>query len=169
MSTPPQAEPLLLAPDVTLTVAATLGDVSNAGIEAVESRLLSLPQVEVPLSHHFAPGVYVREVVMPAGSFIIGHEHRTEHFNIVLTGRALVMMDGEVETIAAPCVFVSKPGVRKVLYIQETMRWATVHPTEETDPTRLHELLVIKSDSYRTHEADLARLQEVVCPTLPNH
>ena len=123
----------------------------NSQIEAVEEQLLQLEQVDCALVHRFAPSVYMREVTMPAGSFIIGHEHKTEHFNVVLTGKARVMMDGVIEDIIAPCVFVSKPAVRKVLYIVEEMKWATVHPTEETDLEILDSNLIRKSNSFIKH------------------
>ena len=120
----------------------------NAAIERLEGRLLSLPQVPMPLTHRFAPGVYLREIFMPAGTFVIGHEHKTEHFNVVLSGRARVLIEGAVVEIKGPAVFVSKPGVRKVLMILEDMRWATVHPTTETDLARLESELIIKSPLY---------------------
>ena len=120
----------------------------NCSIERAEAELLKLPQLDCPLTHKFAPGVYMREILMPAGSFIIGHEHKTEHFNVVLSGRARVMMDGVVEEIVGPCTFVSKPGVRKVLYILEDMRWATVHPTRETDLDKLDRKLIRKSEAW---------------------
>lgn len=127
-----------------------------AEIERVEGKLLDLEQVEMPLTHRFAPGVYFREILMPAGTFVIGHEHKTEHFNVVLSGRADVLVDGQVTEIKAPMVFVSKAGVRKMLYIHEDMRWATVHPTAETNIEQLEALLIRKSDTYQRHE--LARL-----------
>lgn len=123
----------------------------NSQIEAVEEQLIQLEQVECPLVHRFAPSVYAREVTMPANSFIIGHEHKTEHFNVVLTGRARVMIDGVIEDIVAPCIFVSKPSVRKVLYIIEEMKWATIHPTEETNLEALDCALVKKSNSFIKH------------------
>lgn len=123
----------------------------NAPIEMMEGMLIHHAQVECPLTHHFAPGVYFREIFMPAGAFIIGHEHKTEHFNVVLSGKARVLIEGEWHDIAAPCVFVSKPGVRKVLEILEDMRWATIHATEETDMERLEELCIVKSATWLKH------------------
>jgi hypothetical protein len=59
------------------------------------------------------------------------------------------MVDGQtVERIVGPCVFVSGAGVRKVLFIEETMTWLTVHPTEETDVEKLEEALVEKSGAW---------------------
>lgn len=136
--------------------------VDNEKIESIEKLLLEWPQVECPLTHHFAPGVYTREILMPAGSFIIGHEHKTKHVNIVLSGRALVMINGQPFQIEAPYIFVSDPGVRKVLFILEDMRFATVHPTQETDLVKLEEELIIKSISHQAYNRDLTRLQQLI-------
>ena len=122
-------------------------------IESLEKACLGMDQVDCPLVHSFAPGVYLREITMPKGSFVIGHEHKTEHFNIVLSGSARVMLeDGVIHRIVAPYTFVSKPGVRKVLLIEEEMRWATVHPTHETDIERLEEELIVKSAEFLDHK-----------------
>lgn len=133
----------------------------NARIEAAEARLLECPQVDMPLTHRFAPGVYFREIFMPAGTLVIGHEHKTEHFNVILSGSALVSMDGQVQRIVAPTVLVSKPGVRKMLLIQEDMRWATIHPTSETNLDALETELIVKSASWLNHQHHLADAQRL--------
>lgn len=117
-------------------------------VESIEEILLRLPQLEIPTYHSFSPGVYVREVVMPAGAFVIGHQHKTKHFNFVLSGRARVMMDGVLQEIVAPCYFESGENVRKILHIEEEMRWATIHATPETDLAKLEELLIVKSTAF---------------------
>ena len=129
---------------------------TQEAIDALEEKLLRLPQVDMPLTHSFAPGVYMREIVMPAASFVIGHRHKTEHFNIVLTGRAKVLVgDGEVMTIQAPCTMKSHAGIRKVLLIEEEMRWITVHVTDETDIAKLEEALVSKTPAFLAREKEL--------------
>lgn len=122
--------------------------VSVAELTAIEAACLRLPQVDCPLEHRFAPGVYLRKILMPKGTFVIGHQHRTEHFNIVLRGRASVIMNGQVHEVVAPCILKSEAGVRKALYIWEDMEWATIHPTDETDVLKLEEALVVKSDAF---------------------
>ncbi len=130
---------------------------SNKDIEKAEEIMLKQEQVEVPLHHAFAPGVYLRQVVMPKGSLVVGHEHKTEHFNIVLSGHASVMMNGEVQEIKAPSIFVSKAGVRKVLLIHETMIWATVHPTSETNLEALEDQLVTKSGAFINSKKEITK------------
>lgn len=107
----------------------------------------SLDNVDCPLVHTFSEGVYHREIFMPKGTFIIGHKHNTTHLNIVTKGKAKVWMDGVVKVIEAPCTFESKAGVRKILFIEEDMLWATIHVTNETDIETLENTLVDKESS----------------------
>jgi hypothetical protein len=102
-----------------------------------------IDQVDCPVTHRYAPGVYLREIFMPAGSIVIGKIHKTEHFNILLSGSCLLRHDdGTVERLESPRTFVSKAGVQKVLYILTDMTWQTVHVTDETDLEKLEELLI---------------------------
>ena len=131
-------------------------------IEKLERVHLTLDQVDCDLVHRFSRGVYLREIHMPAGTFIIGQQHKTTHFNIILKGSAAVHIDGEERIISAPCTFESGPGVRKVLLILEDMIWQTVHVTNETDLGVLEELLIEKSESYLEHEANQLALTELL-------
>lgn len=149
---------IVLMEDETLATAGTPS--VNDKIERIEAELLNVPQVDMPLTHRFAPGVYLREIFMPAGTFVIGHQHNTEHFNLVIAGRASVMIEGKVHQIVAPCIFKSGMEVRKVLFIHEDMRWLTVHPTDETNLDRLEEILITKSPSFLLHEGEMKALRE---------
>jgi hypothetical protein len=87
--------------------------------------------------------VYLREIAMQADSIVIGRIHKTQHFNVLLTGACLIAhADGTTQELRAPMTFVSEAGVQKVLYILEDMQWQTIHPTEETDLAKLDEMLV---------------------------
>ena len=103
---------------------------------------LKLPQVDCPLNHHFCGGVYARQITMPADTFVIGKRHKTSHFNIILKGKAHVLIDGVVSLIEAPCILNSAENIRKILYIVEDMTWVTIHATQETDILKLENDLV---------------------------
>ncbi len=108
----------------------------------LQGTLAKQPQVDLPLLHDFSKGVYLRQILMPKGSLVIGKTHKTEHLNIIMSGSASVLIDGEVKFIKAPYVFNSGKGIKKILYIHEEMVWATVHVTEEKDMNKLEKLLV---------------------------
>lgn len=112
-------------------------------VDYLAHELAKMPQVDAPVTHRFAPGVYLREIFMQADSIVIGRIHKTRHFNVLLTGACLIVhADGRREELRAPMTFVSEAGVQKVLYILEDMQWQTIHPTEETDLAKLDEMLV---------------------------
>lgn len=114
-------------------------------VALIVEHMRGLPQTECPVTHRFAPGVYIREIKMPADTIVIGKVHKTEHFNILIRGSCIIVHDNGVrEELRAPYTFVSKPEVQKVLYITEDMIWQTVHVTDETNLQRLETLLISK-------------------------
>ena len=117
-------------------------------VDQMEAMLLGGPEVEYPTNHFFAPGMYVRQVTLPKDSLIIGHRHKTEHLNFMLKGRMTVWMNGIIQELSAPAMFVSFPGSRKVARIHEEVVFATTHPTDETDVDRLEEMLFEKSPAW---------------------
>lgn len=86
-----------------------------------------VPQLEIPVKHYFWPGVYGREITMPAGMTGVGHIHKHRHANIALTGHALVTCDGITQEVRAPFVFESMPGAQKAFQVFEDLRWLTIH------------------------------------------
>jgi hypothetical protein len=101
------------------------------------------PQVDCPVTHRFSPGVYTREITMPAGSVCVGHKHKTRHQNIALTGRAIVTIDGVTTEVVAPFVFESAPGGQKMFKVLEDLCWLTIHanPDDITDILAIEELI----------------------------
>jgi len=118
-------------------------------IEALEADMLKMDQVDCPVIHRFSPGLYIREVSIPAGTLAIGHFQKTEHLNIFLQGRVLIMGDnGKARELAAPMIFAGKPG-RKFGYIKEDVVWLNVYPTDETDIDTLEEMYLDKSVAWK--------------------
>lgn len=119
-----------------------------------------MPRIECPVTHYHPPGVYCRQIFMPKGVFVVGHVHKTEHINIVIQGHARVLMNGQVFDIQAPMNFISKEGVRKVLFILEDTIWMTVHPTEETDVAKIGAKIIDFEASYQIEENEKKLLLE---------
>ena len=142
-----------------ITTAARIPTLSD--VEQVEAQCLRLPQVECEVTHVFPPGIYWRELSIPAGTFCIGHKHRTAHLNVMLKGRVLVLVDGVTKELSAPQRFISPPGVRKMVLALEDTIWVNVHhnPENETDIDRLEEALVEKSAVFIEHADELRLLQ----------
>lgn len=137
----------------------------------VEAMLLSgqtgpglrlLTNDDVITRNFFAPGLYARSLTRRAGTFIIGHRHRTKHLNILLHGRLRVYMDGVVTEIVGPSLpFVSEAGVRKATLALEDSTLITFHPTDETDLDKLEDELIEKSELFTEleHAGIIAKLR----------
>ena len=48
-----------------------------------------LTEQECPVTHRFSDGCYLREILMPKGTLIVGKVHGTQHFNIIISGKCL--------------------------------------------------------------------------------
>ncbi len=97
--------------------------------------------------HYFSPGIYIREITMPAGSIITGQIHRHEHLNIIVRGDVhVITQDGWKRITVAPgehFVMSSPAGMKRALRTYAETTWMTVHlnPTNETDPDKLVSML----------------------------
>lgn len=125
------------------------GPLTPAVVDRVEAAMLALPQAECPVFHHFGPGIYVREVNLPAGITAIGHAQRFPHLNVMLRGRVLMYRDdGSTFELAAPQLFVGPPG-RKIGYVLEDVVWLNVYATNETDVETLERTYLDKSPAWQ--------------------
>lgn len=146
---------------LTSVVAYGDGDTLVQKVDSLQEYMLSLPQVKCEVLHRFAPGLYIREVTVPAGTMAIGHYQRNEHLNILLKGKVTVMNDdGTTSRLEAPMMFVGKPG-RKIGYIEEDMVWQNIYATTETDVEKLEEMILDKDAMWHGH---LEELQHKLLP-----
>jgi hypothetical protein len=140
---------VLLVNDITTIHGAILKMQDGASREQI-LQLQELMQAEFtkpweqdfPVEHVFAPGLYARQMTIPAGGVIIGKIHRHAHVNTVSKGRVWVVTEFGKEEIVAPVTFVSQPGTKRVVVAQEETVWTTYHPTEETDLARIEEYVI---------------------------
>ena len=117
----------------------SLAPVTREQVIALEREIQKLPQADCPVRHYFAPGMYAREMTIPAGVVLTGAVHRHEHLCTVSKGRIMVSTDDGMKELAAPCTFISKPGTKRVGYAIEETVWTTYHATVETDLDRIIE------------------------------
>ena len=116
-------------------------------VELLEAMMLQCDQVDVPLQHLFAHGVYMRMGTIPKGSFLIGHMHKTDHLNVLFSGKVSILMNGEVKEFTGPCVFKAEAGVRKMIYAHEDATLANIHGTDCTDLDKIEDELIVKSET----------------------
>lgn len=111
-------------------------------ILALEKALEEFPQIDLPLAHHHAPGMYARELTIPAGTIIVGKIHRTEHLFVLLRGSVTVVTESGLERLEAPQTRVTPIGTKRLIYAHTDATWTTFHPTQETDLDKIEEAII---------------------------
>lgn len=103
--------------------------------------------IEIKTTHHFAPGVYMREIFIPKGTTLTGKIHKTEHLNILSQGDLSVWTEDGIKRLKASTVIKSQPGIKRVGYAHEDSVWITVHhnASDETDTDKIEEMLIAKT------------------------
>lgn len=124
----------------------------RGNVLALQDELAKYPQIDPPLKHHFAEGSYAREMLIPAGSVIIGKIHRHSHVNVISKGRIYVATEFGSEVLEAPHTFVSQPGTKRAVYALTDVVWTTIHVTDETDLTKIEDVVIVPN--YETFERE---------------
>lgn len=104
----------------------------NEMIDSLEAKIVSdLPSIEIPYAHTFTPGLYSREMVVPAGALLTSKIHLTRHQFIVSKGSMLIFDEeqGWVK-ITAPYHGVTEAGTRRIGLALEESIWTTFHACE---------------------------------------
>lgn len=145
--------------------------------EQVAKVALDNDQAPAPVFHRFGPGVYIRELHMKAGYLAVGHRHKKRNINQVLAGAVeLFSDDGTSKIVRAPAFFVSEPG-QKVGLVLEDLVWQNIIATDETDiekieaeffepsPAKEEDLIKVFAEKTTACEADrtdfLSALDEI--------
>jgi hypothetical protein len=103
----------------------------RADIFALKDSLLAYASpVHFPVTQHFAPGIYGREILLPAGTLAIGKIHKTGHISVISKGRGVFITERGRVAFEAPCTFVSLPGVMRAVQADTDVIWTTFHATD---------------------------------------
>ena len=95
-------------------------------------------------SHHFAPGVYLREFFLKKGMYFTTKIHKTTHLLIVASGKVKIVSDKGETIVEGPTVLTTTPGTKRAVYGIEDTTFYTVHVTEETDLAKIETNLIAK-------------------------
>lgn len=96
-------------------------------ISATEKFMKALPQVHAEPVHRFAPGMYSRQLTMPADTIWMSKTHKHDHFAFIMSGCCTVVSPEGRETLYAPFFMKTKAGTKRLLLIHEECTWITVH------------------------------------------
>lgn len=115
----------------------------------LESVMLGMKEnlIDLPVKHHFAPGLYSRELFIPKGVTLTGMIHKTEHICVLSMGEVSVYTEDGMKRLKASSVVHSMPGIKRVLFAHEDSVWINFHhnPTNEQDPEKIEEIFTVKT------------------------
>jgi hypothetical protein len=138
----------------------------RAHILAFEAALAQHPEAvhgdspQFPLTHYFAPGVYLRAIAIPAGSLVVGKIHKEEHLIVLLQGALRLYTEaGGLQEVHAPQVLRSPPGAKRAALALADTVWITCHanPTDTQDLDQLETQII--APSFAEYEAYRAALE----------
>lgn len=112
----PQAHRELVAPQPT-----------REQLTALQEILAPYEQLDIPPKHHFADGQYVRELFIPAESFVVGKIHRHEHVVTLVSGEVTINTDRGMERLVGPVTWISPKGAKRALFTVTDCIFMTFH------------------------------------------
>ena len=118
--------------------------IENNDVEGIYGDGENLVNNEVfTISHDFSDQLYMRKMIMPAGSFVVSAIHHTDHFWFLMAGRILVTTDDEEIEHIAPCYEKSIKGAKRLIKCLEDCVFINVHknPTNTENIKEVEELL----------------------------
>lgn len=113
----------------------------------LEAVMKQMPQVDLAphTHHHFAPGIYTRELFIPAGTVLTGAIHRHEIMNVLVSGTIKVTTDNGIELLTGPMIFNSQAGTKKAGFAITDVIWLNIHPTDLTDVDEIEKEFIAPS------------------------
>lgn len=98
--------------------------------------------IDLRIKHHFSPGLYAKEMHLPAGHFAVSHRHEYDHISMLAAGRAVVEVDDAETIYAAPAFIMIRAHAEHKITAMEDVTWFCVHETDETDAEKIDEVLI---------------------------
>ena len=111
-------------------------------VDALELAASKMPQVDCPVRHYFAPGLYAREMSIPAGTVVTGAVHKRENLIVVSMGRLKIVTADGTKEVKAGDTITCAAGMKNAVYALEDSRWTNFlpNPDNETDTDKLTEI-----------------------------
>jgi hypothetical protein len=122
-------------------------------ILALEKIILTLEQVECPISHYQIEGVYCRSMFIPAGTVLTGAIHNKENISILAQGTIRITNGTESKLISAPYIMVDQPGIKRLGVSETDVTFINVWRTDTTDLDEIEK--EIRSDTFEEYEQKL--------------
>jgi hypothetical protein len=135
-------------------------EVEREDILAVEAYMSEFPGAVFgdsdlcPLTHTFVDGKYIRQMVIPKGTAIVGKIHKHDHPVFLISGSVIMYSEhGGKEHLSGPLCMESKAGVKRVILAMTDAVFITVHENADNgqDLKKIEEFVI--APSFEEYEA----------------
>jgi len=145
----------------------------RAKVEALQDELLKMPQADVKFVHEFEPGKYIRTIIAPPWSVIVGAEHKTPYKIVLKKGTVAVNIDDKIRTLTAPFEFDAPAGVKRVARVfDKELIWVDIYdnPDDCNDVETIEErIYVIPECGLLSNPKALERRKQQLNQELPTN
>lgn len=100
---------------------------TEAQIRELERHVLALPQADLSTEHAVHGGLYIRQILIPAGTVATGAIHRVPHFSLMVYGDITVSTPAGMERLSGPRLWLAGAGTKRVGFAHADTLWITVH------------------------------------------
>ena len=129
--------------------------------ESMAQHAENLGEDPFPLKHYHIPGVYCRELFIPAGAAIVGKIHRYPHLVCWISGEAVVVSEEGRLEIKAPVTLNSPAGSKRAIYAKTDVLMMTIHHTFQTELEEIEAELIAPTFDDTALIDEMRKLLEV--------
>jgi len=100
-----------------------------------------------PLTHTFADGLYIREIRVPAGNYVVTKLFKQEHATFLMQGECIILTETGRTHVSAPSSWITPIGTKRLIYVVEDCVWTTIHSnsSNEKDIDKLESLIIAEN------------------------
>ena len=105
--------------------------------------------IDPKIKHHFSSGVYAKETVIPAGSWLIQHTHKHSHLSILASGSIELIVDNQTSILHAPaCITIAANQHHGVKSLTDVV-WYCIHATDCADEDEVDKVLIAPVNNFQ--------------------
>lgn len=117
----------------------------------LENKLKGLEEdFELPVTHTFGEGMYIRTLEIPKDCLIVGKRHRHKTMNMLTKGKMTIYDEHSSFTVEAPFIAEAEAFTKKAGYAHEDSIWVNIHLTDSKDLEEIEEQVIIPEEEYQS-------------------
>lgn len=114
-------------------------------LDQVESEMHERGLVDIETSGFLCNGLYVRTVLIPAGTYLTSKLHNTDHPFILSAGEIIIYTeDGGEQHLKSPFIDITPKGTRRFAKAVTDCLWTTIHRTDHTTEEEIEKEVIFE-------------------------